>query len=140
MISGQVPDKLYKKGIIVEVVIQKPDGFIEYKGISIAKTLNSYNFPLTFDYSSQVGNHEITLKFNDEIFKKIIINVSKEQSNIIFNEPIKEYTEQMEIQNHVELIQKNIQEIEKIEEEIISVDNLKNIDETPKFCFLFWCW
>ena len=84
-ISGNVPDKLFKRGTFLEIIIQKPDGSIESKATTVSKTYHKYEYPLTFGSSSQVGMYEISLKFDGTVFEKIPINVIKESStpNII---------------------------------------------------------
>jgi len=81
-ISGNIPDKLFKRGVYLEIIIQKPDGTTEYKGISVSKTRHAYNYPLVFDYSSQRGQYEIALQFDGKIFSKEEIHVTKGQKII----------------------------------------------------------
>ncbi len=78
-ISGNVPDKLFKRGTVLEIIIQKPDGTTEYKGTTVSKTRHAYNYPLFFDYSFQSGRYEITLQFDGKIFSIEEIHVVKEQ-------------------------------------------------------------
>jgi len=133
MISGQLPDELYKKGIIIEVSIQKPDGIIEYEGIPVSKTFKSYGFPLSFDYLSQIGTHYVTLKADGEIFKQIIIIVSQEQPKVDSDKDI--ILDEIN-QKEIEVILKNISETQN-NKKLTSVDN---IDKHAESCFLFWCW
>lgn len=78
-ISGNVPDKLFKRGTVLEIIIQKPDETTEYKGTTVSKTRHAYNYPLFFDYSFQSGRYEIALQFDGKIFSREEIHVVKEQ-------------------------------------------------------------
>jgi len=86
MISGNVPDKLYKRGVILEILIEKPNGIVETKGVSVSKMLKSYKYQMTFGQNSQTGNYMISLKFDGKVFEKIPIYVSKGPSSGIFSD------------------------------------------------------
>ena len=77
-ISGSVPDKLYKRGQYLEIVIQKPDGTTKYEATSVSKTLKKFNHNLAFNYNDPTGKYKISLKFNDKVFDKKEINVTKQ--------------------------------------------------------------
>jgi predicted secreted protein with PEFG-CTERM motif len=85
IISGVIPDELYKRGVLLEILIQKPNGVIETEATSVSKTYHNYQHELIFDQDSQIGMYEISLKFDGEIFQIIPINISKEYSNNQFN-------------------------------------------------------
>jgi len=80
-ISGYVPDKLYKRGEYLEIVIQKPNGLVEYEATTVSKTLNSFNHNLNFNYDDPVGKYEITLRFDGTDFDKKEIKLSKSSTN-----------------------------------------------------------
>ena len=79
-ISGNVPDKLFKRGTHLQIVIEDPNGFIETKATTVSKTRQAYNYQLSFDQSSTSGLYEIYLKFDGTVFEKIPINVSVDSS------------------------------------------------------------
>ena len=69
-ISGNVPDKIFKRGTYLEIIIQKPDGTSEVEATSVSKTRKAFNYPLIFDSSSQSGKYEIALQFDGKIFAR----------------------------------------------------------------------
>ncbi len=114
MISGYVPDKLYKRGTFLEILIQKPNGFTETTGVSVSKTLHSYKHSLTFDQNSQTGNYMISLKMNGEIFKKIPINVSIDLST----KQSEKDKERLEVHNqNVVILENRAKEKEQIQQD-----------------------
>lgn len=80
-ISGDVPDKLYKRGEYLEIVIQKPDGTTKYEAASVSKTLKKFNYDLNFNYSDLAGKYKITLRFDGTDFDKKEIQISKSSPN-----------------------------------------------------------
>ena len=90
----------------MEIVIQKPDGTVEYKSVRVAKSFKAYEYPLVFGYAtSQVGKYEISLKFDGELFKKMVVNISKEP-------PFKQIEEQKQL-----AISKAIETAKNLEQE-----------------------
>jgi hypothetical protein len=77
MITGYIPDTLYKRGEHLEIEIQKPNGFTESKITTVSKNLHSFKHNLTFNQSSQEGWYTILLRFDGTVFEKIPINLSK---------------------------------------------------------------
>jgi len=77
LIDGNVPDKLYKRGVYLEIIIQNPYGSTEYKATSVSKTRHSYSYPLTIDSSSPSGTYKITHQFDGQIFYREEIHVTK---------------------------------------------------------------
>ncbi|WP_428325651.1 hypothetical protein [Nitrosopumilus sp.] len=76
-IQGDVPDKLYKRGVLVDLIIERPDGKVDHKGLSVSKTLKKYKTQLTFGESDPAGTYKITHKFNGKEFYKEEIIISK---------------------------------------------------------------
>ena len=76
-IQGSVPDKLYKRGIYVDLIIEGPDGKVDHKGASVSKTLKKYKAQLMFGDSDPAGVYTITHKFNGKEFYKEEIIISK---------------------------------------------------------------
>lgn len=79
-ISGSIPDKLYKRGEYLQIIIQKPDGITKYEATSVSKTLKKFNHNLTFNSNDPTGKYKISLKFNDKVFDKKEINVIKQSA------------------------------------------------------------
>ena len=68
--DGNVPDKIFKRGTLLEIIIQKPDGTTEIKATPVSKTRKAYDYPLIFDSSSKSGKYEIALQFDGKIFAR----------------------------------------------------------------------
>ncbi|AJW71225.1 hypothetical protein [Nitrosopumilus adriaticus] len=80
MISGDVPDKLYKRGMYLDVVVYKPNGVTEHNAVQVSKTLKTFKYPLTLDYSYPAGKYKISLVFDGKEFDKKEIYITKESS------------------------------------------------------------
>jgi len=101
MITGYIPDTLYKRGTYLEIEIQRPNGSTESKAVTVSKTLHSFKHNLTFNQSSQEGLYTISLKFDGTVFKKIPINVSKNSvSAIASNSVSSKYLENITIKEN----------------------------------------
>ncbi len=85
-ISGSIPDKLFKRGTQLEIIIQKPDGTTKYDATSVSKTLKKFNHNISFGYSDPAGKYKISLKFDGTIFDKKEIQISK--SSITSKTPV----------------------------------------------------
>lgn len=82
-ISGDIPDKLFKRGVYLEIIIQKPNGDVEHKAVSVAKTLKTFKHNLIFGYSEPPGKYKISLVFDGTEFDKKEIHISKDSSKNI---------------------------------------------------------
>lgn len=83
MIQGNVPDKLFKRGMYLELIIDRPDGTTDHQALAVAKTLKSYKTQLTFGSSDPTGTYHIAHSFNGEIFHREEITISKDSSKNI---------------------------------------------------------
>jgi len=76
LISGNIPDKIFKRGTPLDILVKDPKGHIETKTTTVSKTRQAYHYSLIFDQNYQNGDYMISLRFDGTIFEKIPIRVS----------------------------------------------------------------
>jgi len=122
MIDGNVPDKLYKRGVYLEIIIQNPYGSTEYKATSVSKTRHSYSYPLTIDSSSPSGTYKIAHQFDGEIFYREEIHVTKVPSTFSTSSQKDIEREEIHQQNVAALVKAN-QAMEQKQEREEALEN-----------------
>lgn len=80
-IEGSVPDKLFSRGIPVEIEITNPDGTKHSAGVMVSKH-RSFEYPMIFSKNSMLGTYEILFIYKGEYIQKnqIILSTSSQYS------------------------------------------------------------
>jgi len=73
-IIGVVPDRLFSRGMPVEIQITNPDGTQESAGVVTTKRGN-YEYIIQFDSKSLIGKYEILSIYKDEVIQKNFIEL-----------------------------------------------------------------
>ena len=142
LIDGNVPDKLYKRGVYLEIIIQNPYGSTEYKATSVSKTRHSYSYHLTIDSSSPSGTYKIAHQFDGQIFYREEIHVTKipstfsassqknnereeiHQQNVAALVKAKQAIEQKQLKNEAQILQdKAYQKLNDLKKEITDAED-----------------
>jgi len=134
-ISGDVPDKLFKRGEHVKIVIERPDGTTEYEATTVSKTLKKFNKKLVFNYSDPPGKYKISIMFNGEIFDKKEVQLSKDSSKNSSSNVSKSQKDTSFVVKQVKLVKIKLNAIKTNEPIIAYVTDSKHYwaDKRPNF-------